>query len=77
MCKRKWSVRDKRTGKDAQLAEVEGHGAGEWAVVWTDAGKGSRFTAQEALVALAFATLFAERFGDKQAKGRFVAQEVK
>ncbi len=76
MAKRKWSVRDKRTGKDALLAEITNPRGQEWAAVWTKAGEGSVFTAQEALVAMAFMTLFAERYGDKKAKGRFVAQEV-
>lgn len=76
MVKRKWSVRDKLTGKDAQFAEITHPEGQEWAAVWKDAGDGSRFTAKEALVVMAFATLFAERFGHKRARGRFVAQEV-
>lgn len=74
--KRKWSVRDKDTGKDACFAEITHPDGQEWAAVWKDAGDGSKFTAQEALVVMAFLTLFAERFGDKKARGRFVAQEV-
>lgn len=73
---RKWSVRDKVTGRDAGLAEIHNQSGVEWSVMWKDAGDGSKFTAQEALVAMAFLTLFAGRFGDKKAKGRFVAQEV-
>jgi hypothetical protein len=76
MPERIWSVRDKRTGKEARFGEITNRRGTEWAFIWTEIGDGSRFTAEEAIVAVAFAKLFAERFGDKRAVGRFAAVEV-
>jgi IS5 family transposase len=77
MPERKWSVRDRRTGKHVRLAEVTDDTGTRWHLRWSDAGDGSKFTAVEAVVVKAFMTLFAERFGDEKAGRRFaVVAEV-
>lgn len=73
MAKRVWNVIDKKTGRRAQLAEITNPRGCEWAAVWGD--EASRFTDGEAMVLIAYLSMFAKRFG-VNSNGRFQAVEV-